>query len=266
MWLVGVEDGDDAVLRQMTREPWRTHAAELLTREATAQRELQASLMPAPRPLRLDTTGSEAGAPSLLMTRLGGELLLDDDSEDVLTALAATLQRIHAMTPRAMPRAFQSWATLDKRIEPPAWAVDRVLWERAFRILDEPQPIFDGVFMHRDFHLGNVLWQEGSVNGVVDWVETSWGPADLDVAHCETNLAMLHGPHAAHAFRDRYLSSGGVLAADTRSRDYWQVMDIVGFLPTPRKVAGPWHENGREDVTDAVAEQRLEDWLRHVLV
>jgi hypothetical protein len=31
------------------------------------------------------------------------------------------------------------------------------------------------------------------ISGVVDWVETSWGPADLDVAHCSTNLVLLHG-------------------------------------------------------------------------
>jgi aminoglycoside phosphotransferase (APT) family kinase protein len=201
------------------------------------------------------------------MTRLGGELCLDDDCADVLTALAATLRQIHALAPRtdARPRAFQSWASVEKRIEPPVWAVEPGLWERAFRILDGLQPDFDGVFMHRDFHLGNVLWQEGNISGVVDWVETSWGPADLDVAHCETNLAMLHGPETARAFRDRYLSGGGVLSDGARSRMYWRVMDVVGFLPTPRKVAGPWRENGRKDVADAVAEKRLEEWLRDVL-
>jgi aminoglycoside phosphotransferase (APT) family kinase protein len=267
MWVVRTETAGDAVLRQMTREPWRTHAAELLAREATVQRALQASVVPVPRPLRIDTTGSEAGVPSLLMTRLGGELCLDDDCADVLTALAATLRQIHALAPRrdARPRAFQSWASVEKRIEPPVWAVEPGLWERAFRILDGLQPDFDGVFMHRDFHLGNVLWQEGNISGVVDWVETSWGPADLDVAHCETNLAMLHGPETARAFRDRYLSGGGVLSDGARSRMYWRVMDVVGFLPTPRKVAGPWRENGRKDVADAVAEKRLEEWLRDVL-
>jgi hypothetical protein len=76
---------------------------------------------------------------------------------------------------------------------------------------------------------------------------------------------MLHGPQAAHAFRDSYASSGGALASDAQSRIYWQVMDIVGFLPTPRKVAGPWRKSGREDVTGSVAETRLEEWLRLVL-
>jgi aminoglycoside phosphotransferase (APT) family kinase protein len=81
------------------------------------QRALASSAVPAPVPLRVDTTGQEAGVPSLLMTRLRGELCLDDDSAAVMTELAATLLRIHAITPRARarPRAFQSWATIDKR-------------------------------------------------------------------------------------------------------------------------------------------------------
>jgi hypothetical protein len=42
-----------------------------------------------------------------------------------------------------------------------------------------------------------VLWLGGRVTGVVDWVETSIGPAWLDVAHCSTNLAIVLGIDAA---------------------------------------------------------------------
>ena len=45
------------------------------------------------------------------------------------------------------------------------------------------------------------LWSEGRVTGLVDWVETSTGPADLDVAHCASRLAGLHGVRAARTFR-----------------------------------------------------------------
>lgn len=119
--------------------------------------------------------------------------------------------------------------------------------------------------MHRDFHLGNVLWQDGQVTGVVDWVETSWGPADLDVAHCQTNLAMLHGTAAANAFRAAYERSGGALDSCPAAQAFWQVTDIVGFLPAPGKVAGPWRDAGRTEVTDAVASARLEQWLSEAL-
>lgn len=265
MWLVRTSDGRRSVLRQMIREPWRTHAVELLQREAAVQRELTATAIPVPRPLAIDETGAAAGAPSLLMTCLEGDLVLHDDGDEVLARLAAILRAIHAHQPSgSRPRAYQSWAVPAKRV-PPAWAVDTGLWSRAFRVLERSAPEHRGVFLHRDFHLGNVLWHEGHVSGVVDWVETSWGPADLDVAHCETNMAMLHGPSAAHRFRTAYLSGTTTACQTAKDRAYWQVMDIVGYLPTPRKVAGPWREKGRADVTDTIAEQRLEQWLRDVM-
>lgn len=265
MWLVRTWDGRASVLRQMTREPWRRHAVELLNREAGVQRELTATAIPVPRPLAIDETGAVAGAPSLLMTHLAGDLVLDDDDDQVLARLAAILRAIHAHQPSGhRPRAYQSWALPAKRVLP-AWAADTELWSRAFAVLERSPPEHRGVFLHRDFHLGNVLWHEGHVSGVVDWVETSWGPADLDVAHCETNLAMLHGPSAAHRFRTAYLSGTATAGQIARDGAYWQVMDIVGYLPTPRKVAGPWREKGRADVTDTIAEQRLERWLREVM-
>ncbi len=53
------------------------------------------------------------------------------------------------------------------------------------------------VLLHRDFHPGNVLFTGAGdtlrISGVVDWVETWWGPADLDVATASTALALLHG-------------------------------------------------------------------------
>ncbi|GHD24415.1 hypothetical protein GCM10010335_08130 [Streptomyces galbus] len=71
------------------------------------------------------------------------------------------------------------------------------LWQRAVDVIRREPPALRPCFLHRDFHPGNVLFEgEGDdvrISGVVDWVETSWGPADLDVAHCSTALALLHG-------------------------------------------------------------------------
>src|SRR5262249_56014167 len=95
----------------------------------------------------------------------------------------------------------------------------------AMAVVTERRPPFYGCFLHRDFHPGNVLFAGGAVSGVVDWVETSWGPPDLDVAHCCTNLALLYGIEAPERFREAYVDAGGTLA-DTR---YWALLDAVGF-------------------------------------
>ncbi|WP_442818085.1 phosphotransferase [Streptomyces sp. NBC_01224] len=74
----------------------------------------------------------------------------------------------------------------------------------------------------RDFHPDNDLFTgtgDGpEVSAVVDWVETSWGPADLDVAHRSTALALLHSVPAGMQFADRCVVRGGALAEDRGPR------------------------------------------------
>ncbi len=251
-------DGTRAVLRLMTKEPWRTHAEGLIGREATIQRQLARTPVPAPTSLATDPTGDAAGEPAHLMSWLPGALVLDRADDDLLAALAAMLRTIHAHDPGPdRPRTYQSWAPPAKRVVPD-WARDPALWRAAFAVLDGPAPAYDGTFLHRDFHLGNVLWTGPRITGVVDWVETSWGPAGLDVAHCATYLALLHGPEAA----TRFVAAYG--AADDEAQRYWDVLDCVGYLPDPTKVATPWREAGR-DVSDALARGRLEEHLGRVL-
>lgn len=78
-------------------------------------------------------------------------------------------------------------------------------------------PEYRGRFLHRDFHPGNVLFDRDEsrrlfVSGVVDWMETSWGPSDLDVVHCSTTHALLYGVEAGLDFPRRYLAAGGDLS------------------------------------------------------
>jgi len=245
-------DGDRAVLRLMTREPWRRHARELLAREAVVQALLAGSAVPVPVSLAIDLDGS-SGDPAHLMSWLPGRLELTRCDDDLLTRLAALLARIHAVDPgERRPRAYQSWAQPAKRMVPD-WARRPSTWTAAFDVLAAPPPSYDARFLHRDFHLGNVLWSAGEVTGVVDWVETSWGPAALDVAHAATYLAMLHGAEPAARF------DGLCGPVDEHDR-YWQVMDVVGYLPDPVKVAQPWRDQGIE-ITDSTVRERLEQRL-----
>jgi len=72
-------------------------------------------------------------------------------------------------------------------------------------------------------------------------------PAWLDVAHCSTNLALRHGSPVGQRFASAYTRLTGV------QRDpYWEVMDVVGFLPPP----------GREPMFDDPTQlARLEEHL-----
>lgn len=101
------------------------------------------------------------------------------------------------------------------------------------------------------------------MSGVVDWVKTSWGPCALDVAHCTTYLAMLHGQEAATRFEAAYRGLTDDPGEDDHVR-YWQVMEVVGYLPDPTKVVQPWRDLGHA-VTDEQARARLEQHLAAAL-
>lgn len=263
MLALTADDGERAVLRLMTRQPWRRHAAGLLAREATVQRQLDGSRVPVPRSIAVDLSGDAAGAPAHLMSWLPGTLRLDSAADDVVRGLAAVLVDIHRVEPgRERPREYQSWAPAAKRVVPP-WARRPALWERAFALLGQPAPAYAGRFLHRDFHSGNVLWSQGRISGVVDWVETSWGPADLDVAHAATYLAMVHGVDAADRFTQAYHRRADERRDEDRAR-YFAVLDVVGYLPDPVKVAQPWRDCGL-DISDDLARDRLEQRLEQVL-
>ncbi|QIK67840.1 aminoglycoside phosphotransferase family protein [Nocardioides sp. HDW12B] len=243
-------DGESAVLRLMTEEPWRTHGVELTTRERDTQRLLDDTPVPAPRTLALDATGVRCGQPAHLMTRLPGRLELQRSDAASLGLLADLLVVVHEVEPSVDVRTFQSWAWEAKYVVP-AWASDPGPWEDAFALLRTPVPTYDRTFLHRDFGPHNVLWADGRVSGLVDWVETSVGPAWLDVAHAATNLALRHGNAVADAFAAAYVERTGRVP-----EPYLDVMDVVGFLPPPGRASL---------VTDPPQLARLDERLRAVL-
>lgn len=265
----GAEAPYTLVLRSFVKPFYRRHAPQLLAREATVLRLLEDSAVPAARLVAVDAQGSVCEHPSLLMTHLPGSVRLDQDDDTAARAdlLAAQLATVHALQvdDSHRPRTWQAW-TAPERVAVPQDTTRPALWARAVKAIDTPPPAYRGCFLHRDFHPGNVLFTGTgptlALTGVVDWVETSWGPADLDVAHCATTLALLHGPQAGLAFTDRYTAAGGRTLSEGRDHLYWRLLDALAFAPDAEKVAVPWRELGRTDLTPSVLTQRLEDYLQ----
>ncbi|MFF9277163.1 phosphotransferase family protein [Streptomyces griseosporeus] len=255
------------VLRSFVKPFFRRHAEGLLTREATVLRLLAGTDVPAASLVAVDATARYCDHPSLLMSLLPGAVRLGDTGADARAdLLARQLARIHRLpvTVRERPRTYQAWAS-PERVTVPAATERPDLWQRAVDVIRREPPAWQGCFLHRDFHPGNVLFtgtdDDPRISGIVDWVETSWGPADLDVAHCSTALALLHGVPAGMRFADRYVAAGGTLAEDGGHHLYWRLLDALGFAPDAEKVAVPWRELGRVDLTAGVLTQRLEGYI-----
>ncbi len=238
-------DGGESVLRLMTNEPWRTHGAALTRRERSALMVLSDTDVPAPTSLGLDADGAASGTAAHLMTRLPGEPLQEVDDR-ALQAMAELLTTVHRVHPEEPFRTFEPWAWEAKWVIP-SWTRHPDSWQRAFELLAEAPPAYDPTFLHRDFSHRNLLWTGGEITGVVDWVETSTGPAWLDAAHAATNLAVAFGPERGGAFLARWAST-----SDTSPELFWLLMDAVGFLPPP----------GRPPMFgDPTQLQRLDAWL-----
>ncbi|MEU8825455.1 aminoglycoside phosphotransferase family protein [Streptomyces sp. NPDC048636] len=266
--VVGPGGRRDLVLRSFVKPFYVQHADGLLSREAAILRVLGATDVPAATLLDVDATATHCDHPSLLMSLLPGDVRLDDrDAERRADLLAEQLVRIHQVevSPDARPRTWQAW-TSPERVTLPQHTARPELWQRAVDVIRHDPPALRPCFLHRDFHPGNVLFEgEGDdlrISGVVDWVETSWGPADLDVAHCSSALSLLHGVSLGMTFADRYLAAGGRLAEQGAAHLYWRIIDALAFAPNAEKVAVPWRELGRADLDPALLSSRLEEYLQ----
>jgi aminoglycoside phosphotransferase (APT) family kinase protein len=117
--------------------------------------------------------------------------------------------------------------------------------------------VSDPVLVHRDFWVGNALWQGESLSGVIDWPGASQGPRGVDVAWCRQDLVLLGSQGAADDFLHAYEAASGVSIPDIRAWD-------VQAGAHAERVVETWAPNyagiGRPDITEAVLRRRLDAW------
>ncbi|MDT0444042.1 phosphotransferase family protein [Streptomyces johnsoniae] len=266
---VGARDGDTRhlVLRSFVDPFHVERAEESLTGESGALTLLTRTAVPAPGLIAVDPAAAHCEYPSLLMTHLAGRTVLDDEGlETRVPLLARQLVAIHALRPAERPRKYGTLTTADTVVVPSG--ADAAAWAAAIDVIREPAPPYEGRFLHRDFQPGNVLFDvpparpaAARITGVVDWAATSWGPADLDVAHCSVNLALLHGPTWGLRFPAAYEEAGGVLAASASERRFWQVRDALASSEEVESVSRLWREAGRTELTTRAVEERLDAYV-----
>jgi aminoglycoside phosphotransferase (APT) family kinase protein len=263
-WLLRLAGGDPLVLRWADPLVWGATGREHVRREALACRLLAGSALPMPRLVANDPDGASAGGPANLMTWRPGRVRLDPLGPAAITAWARLAVTVHqqpvAVENRPPIVTFRGPA----EPEVPGWVRWPALWQQAIDIWAAGPPPTPAGLLHRDFHLGNTLWQDDTVTGLIDWAETSWGPPDLDVAHACSDFAMLHTTGDVEAFRAAYLRAGGQLDPDPDAARFWVVSDILGFLPDPAHIL-PAVANSRPDVSAEVVRHGLEDLLAWTL-
>jgi hypothetical protein len=215
-------DRTQFVLRRYLTNEVTDEMPEVIAYEAVALEAARTVLGKlAPEPIAFDVTGAQAGHPSLLMTFLPGRPIVHNlDPRRV----AAPLVQIHeAGIPSGLPDC-RHWFDLNE-VAVPTWTTAPSAWTRLVAAVHGPEPEGQPAFLHRDFHPGNLLWDQGDLVGVVDWPVACCGPRGIDVAHTRGNLALVDGADAADAFLEAYLD----LAPAYYHHAWWDAADLLSF-------------------------------------
>ena len=99
--------------------------------------------------------------------------------------------------------------------------------------LDEHKPPSDHhVLLHGDYHINNVLVQNGELVAVVDWELASIGDAAFDVAEVPLILKLVHIPseqfdHLVGTFLEHYQNT---TERELMNLDYYQILKATQFL------------------------------------
>jgi len=200
-------------------------------REARVLELLAPTGLAVPSVVAMDREGTDTVWPALLMTRMPGRRRFRPrDVRPWLDGLARLALRIHRTDlPMDVLPAYHHWVT--EPLVRPAWWTRPEAWDAAVEISHAPVPDEPPVFIHRDFHPGNVLWKGTRPSAVVDWLHGCRGPAPVDVAHCRLNIWRDLGRAAADAWVDAYRA---VNPDAPPLHPYWDIADALSWIPDPR--------------------------------
>ena len=244
---VTLADGRNLVVRQYA---W---AWVLVDEPEAPTQELEALVygaehgLPVPAVVAADLSGEEVGdgVPVLLMERLRGRAVASPD----ITKLARLLAQLHNIAGVGFQHRYFPWCR-DSSTRPPKACRNPAGWQEALDVWRSSEPAYRPVFIHRDFHPGNVLWWRGRVSGLVDWANACIGPAGIDVSTCRWNLAEWAGEGVASAFVTAYDTLTG-----RQQSPYWDVAWVLEHdwdqVAAPERV---WTAEGR--LADALTRLR----------
>ena len=179
----------------------------------------------APVLLGSDLDGDWSERPTTLISWLDGEAEIPPTDPDAwATQLARTLALMHTL-PREELSALPG--LLDQR------GGSRRCWPapsspRGVR-LGSDRGLPGGPHARR-LLVGNVIWRDGMLSGVVDWSGATRGPRGFDVAWCRLDLYLLFDQRLADLFLAANQDAAGQTFVDIAMWDAWALARSHGFV------------------------------------
>lgn len=207
------------VIKAFTNPSFVGEYPDCVEHAASAMAHVQAnSELAVPTVVGADPTGSIAGCPVLMMTMAQGAPMVAP-TRKLFDRIIDVAEQIHAI-----PAEGFGW-THHRYNEPndvfaPSWFSDPGLFaELAARSAVARS---DEVFIHRDFHPGNLLVRGEAVTGIVDWDYACVGPSGEDYGRTWLNLAADYGERISAVFASR---------AARRLDPHWVAASWLDWLP-----------------------------------
>jgi aminoglycoside phosphotransferase (APT) family kinase protein len=232
---------------------------------------LSANDIPAPTALYVDETGAVLGAPGIVMSFIEGRQVVAPTSEKRwATNLAEVMARIHSIDLDQTERAslFDAdsivayYLETDQLPEKLALHPDGAeVWD-TYLALRESAAQVSLALLHTHFWMGNVLWQEGSISGVIDWETASYGDPSLDVAYCRMDMQVTGFERAADYFLEAYEA---FTDKPVENLELWELVAAAGVMPDPAIWLPFWQELGNDWSTPDTVRSNLRRFVADAL-
>lgn len=256
-------DTREAVLREYTDTEWLDTEPDIALQEAENLKQAEELSVTTPKLIAFDHKGETATHPSLLMSKVEGQITLNPiDRNKWIKQLALILVRIHEFKNPQVTHTYFRYFDPEKTVKA-GWSSRPEEWKKAFRYMNNfEQPTAEQVFIHRDFHPTNVLFENDGVSAVVDWTDACLGAKQLDIGHCRWNLAMMYGQESA----DLFLKSYKIASPDLEYVPYWD-LEAIGnvFTEDTPEVYGGWTAFGLDKLTKDIMIERMDEFLHQAL-
>lgn len=226
----------------------------------------QALGLPMPAPLLFLPPGAEFSAACLVMEYVEGGLDFSPAHlEDYLFQMAGTLAQIHAATCGKadlafLPRRANACPEALTEIAQPADLPSGPI-RAALQAFPPPTPANPLVLLHGDYWPGNLLWQDGRLQAVIDWEDASLGEPLIDLGIARLEVVWMFGPPVLPLFTQAYTARNPL---DFSALPYW---DLCAALRLSRLVgrdlanwAASFAPQGRPDLTAPLLAERF-DWF-----
>jgi aminoglycoside phosphotransferase (APT) family kinase protein len=235
---------------------------DVAVREAASLQQAARAGLPAPELVATDRDGSYCGVPATLVSRVRGEVVLQPGNwHEWLKGLADTAAQIHRVDAAGFRWKYRRYNDREA-LAVPSWSRQPEAWKEAIDIVQGPAPPYRECFIHRDYHPSNVLWLNGRISGVVDWVNACRGPAGIDVAWGRHNLANLHAVSVADDFLAAYIAAA---RSEFEYDPYWDLMSVVELLPGPPSMYEGWRASGVPNISNALMRERVDLYVASVV-